>query len=166
MSQAVNTSSGSDASPARQGDGSLSLKAALEWFEEHVWHTHQICSNCFARLKHSQEVQRDAWGHTETDSWRSETATLEHGHDPLPDPPKTTCEECGSMRGLKQYDTLSKGQAVDRVPELVDRVQEAGFLVDVGTVYGVVREYKRSEDHASNDKEIFAVATALGVEKA
>jgi len=139
---------------------------ALAWFDARVWHEHEVCSNCFVRLKHSQTVERDAWGNEDTDSWRSNSATLEHGHDPLPDPPKTTCNECGSMRGLKQFDTLSVDDAVDRVPDLVDRIQEAGHQVNVGTVYGIVREYKGSEEHTSDDKEIFALAAALGVDKA
>lgn len=139
---------------------------ALAWFDELVWHDHQVCSNCFSRMKVSRTFARDDWGNKGSDSWRTEEATLEHGHDPLPDPPKTTCNVCGSMGGLKQFDTLSAGDAVDRVPDLIDRLQEAGHLVDVGTVYGIVRKLKGSEDHTSDDKEIFAVAAALGVDKA
>jgi hypothetical protein len=139
---------------------------ALAWFDARVWHEHEVCSNCFARLKHSQTVERDAWGNEDTDSWRSNSATLEHGHDPLPDPPKTTCNACGSMGGLAAFDTLSLQGKVDRVPELVTRVEEVGHDVDEDMVYGVVRTLGTDEDYEANDKEIFAIAAALGVEQA
>lgn len=166
MSQTADTVITTGTSPARNSQGDLDSDSAREFFEEVVWHDHQICSNCFSRLKVSRTFARDDWGNQDSDSWRTDVATLEHGHDPLPDPPQTTCNHCGSMRGLKQFDTLSVGEAVDRVPALVDRLHEAGHLVDVGTVYGIVRRFKANEEHTSDDKEVFATAAALGVDKA
>lgn len=152
--------------PAWGGHDSTDPERVLDWFDERIWANHRICTNCFARIKQFQTITRDHWGNEDTDEWRTTTATLEHAHgNDLPDPPHTTCEDCGSVRGLSQYDTLSEADMVDRVPALVDRLEEAGHQVAVGVVYDAVRELASDEDWEANDKEIFAVAAGLGVER-
>ena len=168
MSQSADTTQATSTArgpfhPGWGSEDSTRHERALAWFDRHVWHDRFTCSNCFTRLKQSITVATDAWGNTDTSIWRTDDATLEHGHDPLPDPPKTTCNACGSMGGLAAYDTLSLQGKVDRVPELVTRVEEVGHDVDEDTVYGVVRTLGTDEDYEANDKEIFAIAAALGV---
>ncbi|WP_135302654.1 hypothetical protein [Haloarcula amylovorans] len=169
MSQATDTPRASPLprNPARSGE------VALEWFETLVWHDHEVCSECFSRLRRSDTVERDDWGREDTASWRTPSAV--QGEELIDSPatianaapkavPRTTCGECGSVRGLSQSDTLSKRDALDRVPALVERLQEAGYFVDVQRVYDVVAHLKSHPDHEADDKRIFAVAAAKGVQ--
>jgi hypothetical protein len=170
MSQATDTATAAPLprDPARSG------KQALRWFETMIWHDHEVCSECFSRLKRSDIAERDGWGHEDEMSWRTDTACL--GED-LVEPPatvancapkpeaKTTCLECGSVRGLSQNETLSSSEAIDRVPALAARLQEAGYHVRTDVVYHVVEHLKGQEAHTADDKRIFAVAAALGVQR-
>jgi len=147
---------------------------ALRWFETMVWHDHAVCSECFARLKRSDTAERDDWGREDTMSWRTDAAVL---GEALVDPPasvancapmpeaKTTCVECGSVRGLSQSETLSTDEAIDRVPALAARLQEAGYHVQTDVVYHVVEHLKGKAEHTADDKRIFATAAALGVRR-
>lgn len=137
-----------------------------------IWHEHSVCSECFTLLKRSDIAERDDWGNKETYSWRTDEASL--GEALVQPPPtvancapkaeqRTTCNECGSVRGLSQSDTLSTSAAIDRVPALVSRLREAGYAVEKSRVYDSVRHLKSLERHEADDKRIFAVAAALGV---
>jgi len=161
---------GSHWGPRNAADG----ERVLDWFESLVWHDHQVCSECFARLKQSAVDERDDWGNEGTLSWRTESSGLGEAHIEPPDTiasvqplPKqrTTCLDCGSVKGLAQSDALSTQEAVDRVPALTERLQEAGYRVDVDRVYGVVRRLKSDPERTDNDKRIFATAAALGVDQ-
>ena len=179
MSQSTDTATGIATSrrdpfgPAWGPRNASRGERALDWFETLVWHDHQTCSECFARLKESATDVRDDWGNEGTLSWRTDSAELAEDHieppasiasvQPLPKQ-RTTCLECGSVRGLAQSDALSTQQAVDRVPALVERLQEAGYVVDVDRVYATVRDLKGNPEHTDDDKRIFATAAALGVQ--
>jgi len=139
-----------------------------------VWHDHAVCSECFARLKRSDVAERDDWGREGTMSWRTESAVLA---EDLVEPPasvanvapkpeaKTACVECGSVRGLSQSETLSTSEAINRVPALVARLQEAGYEVKTSVVYHIVEHLKSREEYTTDDKRIFAAAAALGVSR-
>ena len=154
--------------PARSGEH------AVRWFETMIWHDHAICSECFARLKRSDTAERDDWGREDTMSWRTDSACL---GEELIEPPatvancapkpeaKTTCAECGSVGGLSQSDTLSTSEAIDRVPALAARLQEAGYHVKTDVIYRAVDHLKGLDRHTADDKRIFAVAAALGVQR-
>jgi hypothetical protein len=167
---------------------------ALAFFERRIWYDGHICSSCFARLRRSETDQTDDWGNEETETWLTESAV--DGHDVLakgtvgvettrhPDGrvtgtapkyettstyhvvPKTTCGECGSVGGRAGSETLSTDAAIDRVPQLVERLREQGFAVDADAVFDHVRQLKTSPDHGSDDKHVFAAAAAIGVESA
>lgn len=179
MSQSTDTATGTpspwDPFGSRWGDSDASRgERALDWFETLIWHDAQVCSECFARLKQSATDVRDDWGNEGTLSWRTESAEL--GED-LVEPPesvasvqplprqRTTCLECGSVRGLAQSDALTTQQAVDRVPALVERLQEAGYRVGVGVVYESVEHLKSDSERTDDDKRIFATAAAMGVQR-
>jgi len=172
MSQSTDTETATAAplprNPTRSG------AHALRWFETMIWHDHAVCSECFARLKRSDIAERDHWGNEDAMSWRTGSAVL--GEDlieppasvancaPMPES-KTTCAECGSVRGLSQSETLSISQAIDRVPALAARLQEAGYHVDTRRIYAAVEHLKSLDEHTADDKRIFAVAAALGVQR-
>jgi len=173
MSQSIDTATATAAplprNPARSG------AHALRWFETMIWHDHAVCSECFARLKRSDIAERDHWGNEDTMSWRTESAVLGEDHieppasvancAPMPES-KTTCAECGSVRGLRQSDTLSKDAAINRVPALAARLQEAGYHVQTDHIYRAVAHLKSQRgQYAENDKRIFATAAALGVQR-
>lgn len=79
---------------------------------------------------------------------------------------RTTCNECGSVRAIKQTDTLSKTNALDIIPALVERLREQGHPVNADAVGTAVYKLKSDEKFEAYDKEVFATAVALGVEKA
>lgn len=173
MSQVVNTSRASSVpkgpfDPSWGREDSDRAERVLAWFDTVIWTRPSVCSNCFRRIKGNFEATvetRSGRRIQVDDSWRTEHATLEYGHDPQPDPPQTTCE-CGSMGGRAAYDTLAEQAMVDRVPRLVDRLEDAGYQVATGIVYDVVRLLATDPDYRLNDKRIFATAAALGVDKA
>ncbi|WP_135363459.1 hypothetical protein [Halosimplex halophilum] len=168
---------------------------ALAFFERRIWHDGHICSGCFARLRRSTTDEHGDWGETTEQTWRTDDAVDGHdvlakgtvGVETTRHPadgkvtgtapkreststyhvvPRTTCGECGSVGGRAGSETLSTGEAIDRVPRLVERLREQGFAVDADRVFDVVRHLKTTPDRASDDKRIFATAAAMGVESA
>jgi len=160
------------------------------WFERAIWHNRCICSHCFARLRTHSELERDDWGNiveeTEYDEAAIEafdveakgvigTRTVRNDDEQVVDVvpitthsarylafERTACGECGAVGGLAQSGKLSKAEAVDRVPALIERLQELDHGVDVDEVYDAVRSLK-SDPERQDDKRIFATAAALGV---
>ncbi|MDS0258583.1 hypothetical protein NDI56_04050 [Haloarcula sp. S1CR25-12] len=141
----------------------------MRWFEILIWHDHRVCSECFARLTRPDPEPGESAMEP-----RTETATL--GVDlieppasianvaPMPEA-RTTCNECGSVRGLSQSETLSTSEATDRVPALAARLQEAGYHVKTDVIYRVVDHLKGLDRHTADDKRIFAIAAAKGVQR-
>jgi hypothetical protein len=142
------------------------------WFEQTIWMSPEICSHCFARLRTRSTVEKDDWGNVVEETVYAEAAV--EGWD-LEDPPgsaqsihplareRTTCGECGSVGGLASSDALPKAEAVDRVPELVARLEELGHVVDTDRVYRTVRRLKSDQDRSDDDKRVFATAAAMGI---
>jgi hypothetical protein len=149
---------------------------AEDWFDDEIWHDYQICSNCFCRLKRGVDatVEQGTDGKMMdiSESWRTGDAVL--GEDLIDAPasainaspkaePRTTCMDCGSVRGLASSDAFTLGEALDRVPAIAARLRECGHLVDEDVMFDTVRYLKTDEDWTDNDKCIFATAAALGV---
>jgi hypothetical protein len=156
-------------------DGSPTAKRALRFFDGIVWRNPEVCSNCFARVRRrtvgvvatpeGRRIEID-------DSWRTPDAFL--GTD-LEDPPaealgvqplakpRTTCLACGSVGALSTGDTLSRREALSRVPALADRIREAGYDVDGRKLRRIVRHLKSHEDYHGDDRRVFAAAAALAV---
>jgi len=161
------------------------------WFENVIWGDHEICSNCFTRLRTTSEIVVDDWdnvveettyadaaeeGYDVVATGRIGTVTVRHDDGQVEGIThrdthtakynafeRTTCGECGSVGGLAASDALPKGEAVDRVPALVDRLRELGLTVDAAHVYRAVRHLKSHEDRTDDDKRVFATAAAMGV---
>lgn len=172
-------------------EGETEGEKVERWFENVIWTKREICSNCFARLRTTSEIVVDDWdnavevttyadaaekGQDVVSKGRIGVVTIRHddgqvqGTAHLDDHSatyhsyeRTTCGECGSVGGLATSDALSKAEAVDRVPSLISRLQEAGHDVDVDRVYRATRYLKSLPDRSDNDKRIFATAAALGV---
>jgi len=166
---------------------------ALAFFERRIWHDRHICSHCFARLRRATTDARGDWGKDTEQTWRTDSVidgydviaksavgeqTTRHpdgkvsGTEPKEITTATyvivsriTCGECGSVGGKANTGTLSKREAVNRVPRLVERLREQGFAVDVDEVFDVVRTLKSSPDYESDDKHIFAAAAAMGIKE-
>lgn len=150
---------------------------ALEWFEDVIWHDFRVCNNCFAQVKRrmcGQITKPDGQRIDVDESWRTPIATLgEDAEDPPGSSvsrqpvhrPRTTCEHCGSVGAIAMPDTLSRRAALDRVDNLAARLRERGYDADRQTIRAVVRQLKSSEDHASDDKHVFATAASLGIRR-
>lgn len=187
----VTTCDGDDDDPESPAD---SFEDAIEFFEQRIWHNHLVCSNCFARVKRTATYTCNDWGDEDEDSWRTPTAILDETEDyvrhrgtvtvrndegavvgldsrepvrsSVRHEQRTTCVACGSVRAIMQYDTLALSEALGRVPALVDRLREQGESVSTDAVYAAVRRCKTDPSFEAYDKQIFAVAAALGVDKA
>lgn len=174
MSQSVDTATA--APPVL--DPSRSLDAAVDFFDDAVWHNARVCSHCFARIRDGIEGQVETMDGrlvVVDEDWQAPDGVLGEAHEEPPDSvasvqplPKarTTCGECGSVGGAAHYDTLSKADAVDRAEPLADRLVEQGYAVDTDAIYAALRRIKSDDAHEAHDKEAFAVAAALGVAKA
>jgi len=148
-------------------------RRALRWFDRAIWHDYRICSECFARVKESATDERDEWGNLSTRSWRTPSASI--GYD-LEDPPssiastvpisrpRTTCEECGSVRAIRTSETLTKREALDRVPALAERLREEGYDVDEELMEFAVGHCKSESNLSGDDRHVFAAAAAFGID--
>lgn len=125
-------------------------------FDAVVHRNHEVCSNCFTRVKQDDE--------------RTEAATLgrhEERYDEYGElctyPPRTTCLECGVVRCRALDDSLSRLEALQRVPRLVEQLEAAGFPVDERELRRFVWEAKSREHLEAYDTEIYRHATRRAV---
>lgn len=144
-------------------------------FEQAIWYNHEICNHCFERCKRTltgrvvHDIGYRDFEHVD----RLPTAeraiatdeTDEYGYRPLYRP-STACATCGSVRLTANSDILSTQELVDRVPALVDRLQEEGFRVEAEPIYRFIRHAKSLESLQGKDREIFERAVKMGVERA
>lgn len=162
--------------PSTGSTGSISARRAERFFDREIWYDHQICSNCFTLLKgrFAGEFENRKGKLVEIDhSWRTPEATLGEAHEEPPEEvasviplarARTTCEACGSVRGLSQGETLSKEAALERAKTLAERLREKGFDVDESLMLFTVGHCKATPRLAGDDKRIFATAAAYGVD--
>lgn len=162
----------------RPPGGKLDPERVIDFFEDVIWHNPEVCAHCFARVRRRNQgtvTTRDGKRKEFDNLWRSPNATLGEDLDDPPEDvvgvqplskPRTTCEVCGSVGAISQADLLSEQEAADRVPALVERLREQGYSVDVDVLYDVVRHLKSEPEYRSDDKRVFAVAVALGVDRA
>jgi hypothetical protein len=148
---------------------------------EAIWHDPGVCSNCFERITVGRDLARPKGGgdsglDTEHISWRTPAGT--HG-ERLEEPPATvanvyplpkgasTCAECGSVQGLAMFTAdsdLSRRDALQRVPTLVERVRELGHAISEPWVRATVRRGKTVDKWQGQDKAIFTAAINVGLE--
>lgn len=125
-------------------------------FDAVVFQNHEVCSNCFTRVKRDGE--------------RTTSATLgrtEEQHDEYGElctyPPRTTCLECGVVRCRALDDSLSKLAALQCATTLVERLEEAGYPVDEYELRRFIRAAKGRPDLEAWDTEIFRYATRRAI---
>lgn len=149
-------------------------------FDAVVWDTHEVCSHCFARLKRDhRRVQDGTLGEDKTDKDDYGETTVvaeEHGNEWVTGTTPqgsygavatyesgTFCGHCGVAGGRALPETLTRREALRRVPELGERLREAGYQVDEHAIRVTVRELKSRQALANEDKAIFERAAKLGI---
>lgn len=144
-------------------------------FTTAVWDDPEVCNHCFRRCKRITRASYRSKGtgtvHPVEHHDRTPDGTLgiderDRGHsgrirEPLP---RTTCSHCGSVRLLAQRETLSLDQALDRVPELVARLDEAGHDTSEEAAFAVIREFKSRQALQGLDREMFEMAVEKAIE--
>lgn len=149
-----------------------------EAFDELVLAEPDVCNACFSVIRRDHrkveagehghgKIAHDPYGETvvrvgehagevdlEADDVYGELATY---------PTRTVCGECGAFAGDGPPETLSRRDALDRVPRLAHRLQDHGVLVDERAMQNAVRHLKSQDEHAGRDMDVFRVAAALGI---
>lgn len=148
----------------------LSSVQSSDAFEELIWTNPEICSNCFARCKEIDEHNRPLGARGDVTYPSQSTARTPDGvrgedvkeHDEhgamRTHPPRTACENCGSVGLLAQDNSLSREEALGRVDAIADRLEEDGWTIDRDRARSFVSILKRSESLTNLDWEIFAAA--------
>jgi hypothetical protein len=136
-------------------------------FERVAWDDPEVCNGCFARFRVLTTFADDR-RHTTTDVTPAGTydyTVEERGDSPAlrTHEPRSTCAECGNVNGLAATADLSRREALARVPELADRVREAGFDVDERAMRAHVHEVKSRPDLQGRDREMFDHAVRVGI---
>lgn len=150
-----------------------------EAFDELVLEEPDVCNACFAVIRRDHrkveagehghgKIAHDPYGESvvrvgehagevelEADDVYGELATY---------PTRTVCGECGAFAGDSPTETLSRREALDRVPRLAHRLQDHGLLVSERAMRKAVRHLKSQDEHAGRDMDVYRVAAALGIE--
>jgi hypothetical protein len=137
-------------------------------FDRVVWSDPEVCNHCFNRFRTLTTFDDDL-RHTATDVTPSGTydyTTDEHANSPAlrTHDPRSTCGECGSVSGLAATNDLSKRESLGRVPELADRVREAGFDVNERAMRALIKKVKSRPDLQGRDREMFERTVRIGIE--
>lgn len=154
----------------------VSVNAARA-FERHVWQNPEICNNCFSRCKqiytdsHATSLAGD--GADVEEHYRTDAGSIGYDAEDIDEygarrihRPKTTCENCGSVRLLAHEDTLSQREVLERVDDLAARLVEQDISVNVDVLRRAVRQLKSHEALAGRDRDIFGRATKLAIQYA
>jgi hypothetical protein len=150
---------------------------ATRAFERHVWQNPEICNNCFSRCKQIYTDQHQtslAGDGTDVEAhYRTSEGSIGYDVEDIDEygarkihRPKTTCENCGSVRLLAHEDTLSQREALERVDDLAARLVEQDIPVNVDVLRRAVRQLKGHEALAGRDRDIFERATKLAIQHA
>lgn len=143
-------------------------------FDDYVFDNPEICSECFERIKRI-ETDTVAYGSVGTRKrrWSERTGAGVHGQgvdggtrvSPVIRG-RTFCEECGSQSGRAYSDILSRLEATERAHTLADRLAEEGISVDETVLAYAVYRLKSDDRLQGYDREIFARATKLAIQRA
>lgn len=162
-------------SPSMSTTQATSFQAVRQYtpadaFDEFVFHNPDTCSECFERIKQT-EVDIVPYGTvgTRERQWSHRAGAGVLGHGEVGNrvfAPRTFCGECGSQSGRAYSDTLTQRQAVNRARTLADRLDEAGIPTNERVLRYSVRKLKSDTRIQGMDREIFARATKLAIQKA
>lgn len=168
--------------PEMDGDGPRGDESrgtrALRWFDDHLFENPEICSNCFSRIRDHTEHD-DTAGRLGTGN--RPTETLERAGDGIVGQDerrlddygeitssfsRTYCGECGSPGGRADGSHILSLQAMWwRADNIVRRLHEQGYYPDLETFYDAIETLKTNPDRQGRDREIFAAATYLAIER-
>jgi len=156
---------------------------AHEAFEKLIWGSGEICNNCFEHVVDIDMPQEylppvvyanygDIQGEVRHWTVMGTLDNLESDVDKYGaakiDHPGTVCLNCGSTHlSVYEYDkenNLSKEKAVERVPQLANRLREYGYTVNEQVMHELVWSGKKRRNLQGEDKQLFAKAVKVGIQ--
>ena len=167
-------------SKPQPNDGTVSHRPAhrraLERFDELLFANPEICSHCFSRIRDEQTTDSDSWGSgRQPDSIMERAGKGALGQDvefkneygsKRAYRARTYCAHCGSPGGaaIGTHDH-SLQSAMDCVYNIARRLHEMGYYPDLQTLWGVVGSFKRDPDKQGRDRQLFATAVHMALER-
>lgn len=143
--------------PKPDGYMTTRKRALLDAVDEAVFDDSTVCPQCFARLRHvhSDDDLIEAIDSEDKDRYGARKRYEE----------TTGCRNCGELNG-RGGTSLSTSKALERVPALAARLQEADLQVDVDAIFDTVRERKADSEETGKDKAIARDAALAGLRAA
>lgn len=151
---------------------------ALRLFDDLVFEHPEYCATCFSRIRDHTEHDQNA---DSVGTGNKPTETLERSgkgvvgqdardHDEYGAArsyhARTYCGECGSRSGSASGARIcSLQEAISRTHNIVRALHRHGYYPDVNTLYEVVERLKTDPERQGRDREIFATATFLALER-
>jgi len=152
---------------------------ALRLFDDLIFEHPEYCSTCFSRIRDKTE-HSDASANS-IGTGNKPTETLEragkgvvgqdtHDHDEYGAKRshygRTYCGECGSPSGSASGARIcSLQEAISRSHNIVRALHRHGYYLDIGTLYEVVEKLKTDPERQGKDREIFATAAYLAIDR-
>ncbi|WP_049925361.1 hypothetical protein [Halopiger goleimassiliensis] len=156
-------------------------------FRRYVFEDSSCCSNCFRRIK-SDHVRLE-WGAEGNDVDPKATcarSVREHKTKPGeigPEgplqgaeqveittkaryPTRTFCDDCGSVSGRADDESMTRREALRRAETLAVRLEEVGEPVDVEVLKKLVGHLKSQPRFTGYDTEVFEAATTVAIRHA
>ncbi|MEF8882000.1 MAG: hypothetical protein V5A34_05690 [Halapricum sp.] len=151
---------------------------ALRLFDDLLFENPEICSTCYARIRdrteHDASAGRLGTGNRPTETLeRAGSGTI--GQDvEIKDAygakrdyhARTYCGVCGSPSGMADSRRIaSRQQALRRTDRIVRRLHEQGYYLDVEALYDAVEHLKAQPDNQGKEREIYASAVYLALQR-
>jgi len=153
-------------------------EAALDRFDELLFHNAEVCSRCFARIRdrteHDAAAGRLGTGNRPTETLQrageGEIGQDVEDHDAYgvrqSFHARTFCGQCGVVGGQAIGDEIHSRQYLRGcVDHIARRLHEAGYYPDLRTLYGTVARLKAKPAYQGRDREILATAVYLATER-
>jgi hypothetical protein len=163
-------------------------ESPLRFFDDLLFTSPEICAQCYRRIRSPGIVDEL---HNVGHDGEYGSATLGTGDDPRETlervgagelgqtveyhddygvrreyNPKTYCSECGSDGGSaipEQILSLQRARSV--TDNIVRRLHELGYYPDLGVLYNTVEHLKQQPAYQGKDREIFATAVWLALDR-
>lgn len=154
---------------------------ALDRFDELLFDNPEICSHCFSRIRDRTEYSEEERRGATLGTGNKPTETLERAGDGTLGQdirehnkygtkreyyPRTYCDNCGSPGGTADGSHIHSTQsALGCAYQIVRRLHEMGYYPDIHTLFETVEHLKSKPDKQGQDREIFATAVHLSIER-
>lgn len=151
---------------------------ALRLFDDLIFENPETCSQCFGRIRdrteHDVSADRLGTGNRPTETITRAGDGIVGQDDTTHDAygaqrtyrAKTYCGVCGSPSGRADGAHIcSLQQARRRADNIIRRLHRLGYYPDVQALYSAIETLKTDPDHQGQDREIFATATYLAIER-